>query len=52
MALQFPEGHRHRRKYDCTHVWHAHHLVGDAIRLMLKRIVDLSDSKLLLSDTW
>jgi hypothetical protein len=31
---------RHRRKYDCTHVLHAHHLVGDAIRLVLKRVID------------
>jgi hypothetical protein len=42
---------RHRRKYD-SHVWHAHNLVGDAIRLTLKRIVDLSGDKFRLNDSW
>ena len=31
---------------------HAHHLIGDAIRFMLKRIVGLSDHELSLNDTW
>jgi hypothetical protein len=42
---------RRRRKYD-SHIWHAHHLVGDAIRLTLKRIVDFSDDKFRLNDSW
>src|SRR5215470_1626585 len=43
---------RHRGKYDCTGVWNAHHLVGDAIRLMLKRVIDPSDGELRLHDAW
>jgi hypothetical protein len=43
---------RRRRKSDCTDVWHAHHLVGDAIRLILKRIIDISNSEFRLHDTW
>ena len=31
-------------------VRHAHHLVGDAVRLVLERIVDVSDSELRLLD--
>jgi hypothetical protein len=31
-------------------VGHARHLIGDAVRLVLKRIVDLSDDKLWLYD--
>ena len=27
-------------------IWHAHHLVSDAVRLMLKWIVNLSDNEL------
>jgi hypothetical protein len=33
-------------------VGHAHHLVGNAVRLMLKRIVGRSNGELRLYDTW
>jgi hypothetical protein len=33
-------------------IGHSHHLVGDAIRFMLKRIIGLSDHELSLNGVW
>ena len=43
----------HRRRSDGEGgVGHAHHVVGDAVRLILKRIIDLSDNELCLYCAW
>src|SRR4051794_5108395 len=48
----FPAQLRWRGSYGELRVRPAHHLVGDSVRLVLKRIVELSDNEICLYGAW